>query len=67
MYYISKQETSNNTIFVNSTAVIFIRIFFVLVATMVIYAGFYFEANTNESALNIAPENDKNKKGAIDE
>lgn len=67
LYYISKQEAEHNTITINSNAVIFIRIFFILIATMIIYSGFYFESKGIESEINNAPENEKNNEEAKNE
>lgn len=65
LYYLSTIESDDSkTTIIDPKAAIIIRILFVLLATIVIYAGFYFEANTKESSLNVAPDNDKIEEGA---
>lgn len=62
LYYISKLENDTTDISLDHNAAIIIRILFVIIATIVIYAGYYYEANAKESVLDITSNLNENKK-----
>lgn len=63
LYYWSNMESfDNKSAGIDSKATIVVRIFFVILAIIIIVAGFYFEWNAEEAFSCNAPNKDKNKK-----
>lgn len=65
LYYMSTIDSDESkTPIIDSNVALFIRVVFVILATIVIYAGFCFEAKAKESSSDVAPDTDKIEEGA---